>query len=327
MVAARLAADGWPLAREAARRLQQADPAVIITAARGSSDNAASFFKYVCEIAAGIPVASLGPSLASVYSAPLTFRSAALLAVSQSGRSPDILAMVAAANAAGAQSIAIVNDLSSPLAAMARIAIPMAAGPETSVAATKTFFASAMIGAMIAAALADDRRLAHAIDELPARLSEALELSWDALRPIVRHGRSFYVVGRGPALAIAQEMALKSKETAGLHAEAYSLAEVMHGPLRLAGPDFPVVVLLPDDPAASRGIEAIERLKATGAPLAVASTTPLLTDSLPAITTGHGATDALAMIVPFYAAMESIARSFGFDPDSPPHLAKVTQTV
>ena len=312
--------------------LRERDPAVIVTAARGSSDGAALLFKYACEIATGVPVASLGPSIASVYAAPLKLERAAALAISQSGRSPDLLALLERARAGGAVTAAIVNDHESPLAQCVDAVIPLRAGPERSVAATKSFIASAAAALALLAAWSGDTTLARAVEALPDTLVRARGCDWSAAVPNFARARSLFVLGRGLNLAVAHEAALKFKEVALLHAEAYSGAEVLHGPLAIIGESFPVLVLLPDDAARANLRETLKRLVEVGATVFVVSTDHrdelerLGVISLPVVSTGHPFTDPLAAAIAFYNFVERVARDRGLDPDHPPHLQKVTRT-
>ena len=239
------------------RILRERDPAVVVTCARGSSDNAAAYFKYLCEIVLGVPVASVGPSVASLYGAPLKLKNAVVVSVSQSGQSPDIVALQAAAREAGAFSIAVVNQDASPLALGADAVIPIGAGVERSVAATKSCLASAVALAAIVAEWSRDDALRAAVARLPEALDAALLCDWSAARPAFEAASSAYVVGRGPALPVAAECALKLKETAVLHAEAFSGAEVMHGPLQLLQPGFPVMAFNQADASRDAMLDSI----------------------------------------------------------------------
>src|ERR1700722_10559300 len=198
----------------------------IITCARGSSDHAASYFKYLTEIGLEVPCCSIGASVVSVYAARLRLRDTILVTISQSGRSPDVLAFQAEAQRAGVPTIAITNDPMSPLAQDANICLPLYAGPELSVAATKTFITSAALAAAIVAECDGTHRLSKAMERLPEDLARANELRWRRVEDALAVAQSLFVLGRGPALPMAQEAALKFKETSVLHAEALSAAEV-----------------------------------------------------------------------------------------------------
>ena len=301
-------------------------PRVALTCARGSSDHAATYAKYLIETRAGLITASAAPSVSSVYAAATEARDALCLAISQSGASPDLLAAAQAARDAGAFLVALVNASDSPLAALADAELPLWAGPEHSVAATKSYLASLAALAQLVAAWTEDAALTAALAELPERMAEALALDWSAALPALENAASLFVVGRGPGFAIAQEAALKFKETCGLHAEAFSAAELRHGPMALARDGFPVLILAQDDPT-KPGVEALAaELAAGGASVLIAGGAAAGATSLPCI----GADPLLQPILlaqSFYRMVEALARRRGFDPDRPPGLSKVTRTL
>jgi glucosamine--fructose-6-phosphate aminotransferase (isomerizing) len=308
-----------------ARRLRELQPKAVVTIARGSSDHAATFFKYLCEIKLGIPVASLGPSLATLYHAPLQMQGLASLAISQSGASPDLVALQEAVRGAGGMTIAAVNAQGSPLSEMSEVSLDIGAGPELSVAATKSFIASAALAAALVAHWAEDRELLSALENLPEQIGKAIACDWSAAVEALADVSSLYVVGRGPGLAMAGEAALKLKEMCGLHAEAYSAAELMHGPVALVGADFPVLVLaggLNDRTPAALAA----RLAEDGVPVFLAGGEADGATSLPVAASDHPLTDHIARIASFYVFAEALARRRGFDPDKPPRLKKVTRT-
>jgi glucosamine--fructose-6-phosphate aminotransferase (isomerizing) len=307
--------------------MRETDPPVIVTCARGSSDHAAGYLKYCCEIMAGIPVASIGPSVASIYEAPLKLGRAVLVAISQSGMSPDIVALAEAARQGGARTVAIVNNRQSDLAAATEFCLPIAAGEEKSVAATKTFIVSGLAALALLAVWRQDRVLLGAIDRMPETLEKALALDWSGAVGQLAEASSLYVLGRGPGYPIAQEAALKFKETASLHAEAHSGAEVMHGPLSLVRERFPVLALAPDDASREAMRGAIGRLGQAGAQLVCVENEPSAAMSLPYAPGGHPLTDPLSIATSFYRLVEAVAAARGIDPDNPINLKKVTETV
>lgn len=311
---------------DAGAALRTANPVMIATIARGSSDHASAFLKYAVELTAGIPVASIGPSIASVYGRSLALKGCAAIAISQSGKSPDIVAMAEAARKAGAVTIGLTNTTDSPLATGASISVDLAAGEEKSVAATKSFVNSVVAGLAIVAHSTGNDALLRALAELPSQLETAISCDWSPLGDVVIDAPSFYVLGRGPSLAIAQEAALKFKETCGLHAEAYSSAEVVHGPARIVENGFPVLALAAADTAEQSIADVVDRLAGQGARTFITSTKSSAATALPVAATGHPITSALALIVSFYAFVEALSRRRGFDPDRPPHLKKVTET-
>jgi glucosamine--fructose-6-phosphate aminotransferase (isomerizing) len=310
----------------AGQALKDKAPSFITTIARGSSDHASSFLKYAIELTAGVPVASLAPSVASVYGVNLNLSNAATIAISQSGESPDILAMTRSATANGALTITLTNKAQSPLAAASNMSVDIVAGPELSVAATKSYVNSIVAGLGVLAAWQDDEALSSALLNLPKHLSEALEKDWSALSDLLDKNNSLFILGRGPSLAIASEVALKFKETCGLHAEAYSAAEVMHGPLALIEPGFPVLALCARDASEASSVAATEKLTASGAAAFITSSRADKTTKLGFVDTGHPLTDALCLVVPFYTFVEKYARHRGLNPDKPPRLRKVTET-
>jgi glucosamine--fructose-6-phosphate aminotransferase (isomerizing) len=310
-----------------AEAFARADPLVIATVARGSSDHAAHFLKYAYELTLGLPGASLGPSLASVYGLVPRLERAVVMAISQSGRSPDIVSMTAAARRGGACAIAFVNTLPSPLAEVCDFAVEISAGPERSVAATKSFVCSIAAGLALLAELEASGSLRAALAEFPGRLREALACDWSQLVEPLLHANSLYVLGRGPSLAIAGEVALKFKETCGVHAEAYSAAEVMHGPVELVAPGFPVIGLAGRDAAEASVAEIADRLAQQGAIVHATTSLCRRAASLPVQQAGHPLLDALIQVVPAYLFLEMLSRRRGRDPDAPKRLRKVTETV
>jgi glucosamine--fructose-6-phosphate aminotransferase (isomerizing) len=303
-------------------RLQFWPPSVVVTCARGSSAHAATFAKHLIELYLGVPVAAAAPNIASVYRRKLRLDGQLFLAVSQSGRSDDLVANAEMAREAGALTAALVNDTDSPLAASCDVVLPICAGPERSVAATKTFVASLAALLRLVAEWAEDRPLAAAVETLPTRLASAGDLDWSAAIDPIAAAPSLVVIGRGPTLAIAREAALKLKEVANLHAEAFSGAEFLHGPVALVEARYPILALMPSD-AAAEGMRALVRdLADKGASLFAASPD----GALPVLAPDHPESDAICLIQAFYAMMIHLAARLDIDPDRPRHLQKVTRT-
>ena len=306
--------------------LKKLDPRVVVTIARGSSDHAAYFLKYAIELELGLPVASVGPSIASIYGAPMRLAGAAAIAVSQSGASADIVAMAETARKGGALTTALVNTLPSPLAGACELAVDIEAGSELSVAATKSYVNSIVAGLAIVAHWSEDDSLKNALVRLPEQLSEALSVDWSEMLETLSGASSLYMLGRGPTMAIAAEAALKCKETCGLHAEAYSSAEMLHGPVSLVDRNFPVIAFAARDAAQAAITETVASLTAKNTHCFVSSDNAGDAGRLPFVATGHPLTDALALIVPYYGFVEALSRRRGFDPDKPVALKKVTVT-
>ncbi len=309
-----------------ASRLREFDPELVLTVARGSSDHASGYFKYACEILAGVPVASIGPSVASVYDAKLRLPRTLSLSVSQSGQSPDIVAMTRAARNSGAIAVALTNNPESKLAQESHFCLPLHCGPEQSVAATKSFVTSVVGGLSLLAAWHDDAGLSGALDALPDACAQALTCDWSALSDRLVRAPALYVLGRGPGYAIASEIALKFKETSAIHAEAYSAAEVLHGPAALVERGFPVLGLLCEDKSRQGFAQTMERLVQQGAD--VFATGQIGTGvSLPVVQPLHPLVDPLLRVVSFYVFIEALARRRGLAPDTPRHLRKITETI
>jgi glutamine---fructose-6-phosphate transaminase (isomerizing) len=313
---------------EAARRLRAHQPPFVVTIARGSSDHAALFLKYAVEIRLGLACASLGPSIASLYRAPLRLGGAVAVTISQSGRSPDIVAMQRGAKDGSAMTIALVNDSDSPVAEEADAFLPLHAGPERSVAATKSMIASLVAGVSLVARWAEDAELTAAVDRLPPILDASTNPAQEAAVDMLARSDSLFVIGRGATFAVAAEAALKLKETSAIHAEAFSSAEVLHGPAGVIGEGFPVLAFAPADEAREGFFEAVDRLASFGA-------APLVIDIAPhprwptvlSPDGGHSLLTPIVVLHTFYRLAEATACRRGRDPDQPPHLMKVTRTV
>jgi len=306
--------------------LREMSPRAVVTSARGSSDHAATFAKYLIESHTKLLTTSAAPSMSSLYDAQPELRGVVFLAISQSGKSPDLLASADNAKRNGACVIALCNSPDSPLAQMAHHTIALHAGSETSVAATKSYIASLSAIVHLVACWTSDQTLINSLMRAPEQLEQAWELDWSAALPVLQRANNLFVVGRGYGLGVAQEAALKFKETCGLHAEAFSAAEVKHGPMALVGRGFPVLMLSQNDESRS-GIEKLAADFITrGADVLIAG--PRVTDSisLPTIA-AHAVIEPLLMIQSFYRMIASLAPARGFDPDRPPHLNKVTETL
>ena len=311
--------------RRIAAALRARRPNVVITCARGSSDHAATFAKYAIETRIGVPVASAAPSVASVYGSSLRADGAVCIAISQSGRSPDLLATIAGLKQAGAWVLALVNDTGSPLCELADELFDLSAGPERSVAATKSFIASLAAIARVVAAWGEDRGLADELDRLPLLLGKAWQLDWSPLIPGLAGASDLYVLGRGLGFGIAQEAALKLKETSQLHAEAFSTAELRHGPMALVRSGFPALMFSQPDETGSNVGETASALVERGANVFVAGAAAAGATPLPTIASGP-LVQPILQIQSFYRAANALAVARGLDPDRPPHLAKVTET-
>lgn len=307
---------------ELAALLKRRPPDVVVTCARGSSAHAATFAKHLFERHLGIACAPAAPNIASVYRKEMRLKDQLFLSISQSGRSDDLVEFARMAKTAGAITAAMVNDTASPLAAASDIVLPIGAGPEYSVAATKTFVASLAALLRLTGAWTEDAVFATALERLPGRLATASELDWSiALGPLT-DATSLLVLGRGPTLAVAREAALKFKETCDLPAEPFSSAEFMHGPVSLVDRHYPVLIFMPTDAAAKGLNELAADLRGKGGSVFVTGEA----GGLAALPPEHPDADAICLIQSLYGLLVGLAGRRGTNVDQPRHLRKVTRT-
>lgn len=307
-----------------AERIARAKPRVVIFCGRGSSGHAGVYLRYLFETQLGLVASASAPSVVTAYRRAPDMRDALFVVISQSGRSPDLVAATRLARQVGALTLAIVNDEKSPAAAACELVLPIDAGTEHAVAATKTVALSMIAGAKLVAVLARDAGLDDGLQHLPSRLAGALDCDWSPWADAAANAAATFVVGRGYGLGPVREIALKVAEVLRVPALGYSAAELQHGPRASVGPATPVLVLRQNDRAADAidGLvrdldDAGERLFVAGGP---AGTMPWIGD-------GHPAFDPVVMLLPAYLAIEAAANRRGFDPDNPPYLSKVTRTL
>lgn len=311
---------------------RERNPACIVIAARGSSDNVARYAKYLLGAVTGLPVALATPSLLTVYNQPLRLKNTLVIGISQSGQSPDIVAVLAEGARNGALTMAVTNDLESPLAQTSEHCIHLHIDSEQSVAATKTYTASLTALAMLAAALDDSRERSRALEQVPDLLSQII-VQGDAIQDAVKRYHAMeacVVIGRGYNYATAFEIALKLKELAYILAEPYSSADFRHGPVALVEDGFPVIAVVPESPAARELEELLAHLRSRGADLVVlspradalklAETPTTLPENVPEWLS------PIVSVVPgqYFALGLTVAK--GLDPDRPRGLSKVTRT-
>jgi glutamine---fructose-6-phosphate transaminase (isomerizing) len=307
--------------------LRAQPPRAVLTLARGSSDHAAHYAAYLVMARLGRLVTSLPMSVITLHGAALHTEGLLAVAFSQSGASTDLVETTRSFAARGALTAAFVNAAASPLAQAAAWPFALHAGEETSVAASKSFVAQLLAGARWVAAWQDDAVLAAAIDTVPQALAQALArgAAWaERAVPLLVNTDRMFIVGRGTGLAIAMEAALKLKEVCGIQAEAFSGAELRHGPLALIEAGYPVLVFAPRGPARAGLITLANDLRARGAQVLMAGDDNDAT--LPLVHAAEPALDPLCAIQSFYVLAEALARARGRDPDAPPHLSKVTRT-
>ncbi|WP_086622526.1 SIS domain-containing protein [Kushneria konosiri] len=297
-----------------------------MTVARGSSDHAAGYFARLMMQMTGQPCASLPLSLCTLDNTAWQLDGTLSLSVSQSGRSFDLIEAQKALKGGGALALAMVNAVDSPLAHGADHVIDLQAGEEKSVAATKSFLATLSASASLMAHWRQDKSLLDALDALPESLAQACRLDWsqgvEALHDVDR----LLVIGRGAGLPIAQEAALKFKETCVIQAEAFSGAEIQHGPMALVGRDYPVLILAPGGRAQKGLVELSDTFRARGARVLLAADASVTSRDLTIADASHEALAPLCAIQSFYLMIEALSCATGHDPDRPEFLNKVTQT-
>jgi glutamine---fructose-6-phosphate transaminase (isomerizing) len=304
--------------------IERRKPTIAVVCGRGSSGHVGVFLRYLIETRLGIPVSATAPSIITSFKRTLALRGALFIVVSQSGRSPDLIAATADARSSGALTVALINDAESPVAHAAEFILPIGAGPEVSIAATKSVIASMAAAAQLIAELNEDENLANAVARLPERLSRALALDWSGCADDLARARAVFVTARGFGLAPAREIALKMAETLRLPALSFSAAELMHGPRAAISHDTPVLTLRLADQTAGMIDTLVATLRKSGQRVHLCGGPAT---SLPWIGDDHPVTDAITLLAPAYRLIEATARRFDFDPDRPPHLSKVTETV
>ena len=315
-----------------AERLRRLDLALVTTCARGSSDHAATFAKYLIETMIGVPVASHAPSLTSVYRRQIRLERTLFLAISQSGGSPDLVQSAQQARSGKAFTLGLINASDSPLEQACDDTLRLYAGVEKSVAATKSFLATLIALEHLVAHWSEDVALLSALKSLPTALAQAWSADWGtAVTPVLSKAEHVFVIGRGLGLGIAQEIALKMKETCALHGEAYSAAEVRHGPMALVKDGFPVLILAPADATRQGVVELASMFVERGAVVMVAgaadATLPDRAIRLPLPSVQHPALQPIVTIQAAYRMIAELSVARGLDPDSPPFLNKVTRTL
>jgi len=300
-----------------ALQIRQFDPAFVYIVGRGTSDHAGVFARYLIEVELGVVVAAAAPSVASLFARQVRLQRALVLLISQSGRSEDLLAQARAAKQSGALVVALVNDISSPLAALADHAIPLLAGPEKAVAATKSYLCTLSALLSLVAHWKQDEQLLAALQQLPQQLQQVLNQPVQLQAEQVQALRHCVVLGRAFGYAIAREMALKIKEVCGIQAEAFSSAEFLHGPISLLNQPLTLLdVDLSDETLQAHQSQVAEVQRRGGKVLHL----------VPGLSTLHPRLQPLVLMQRFYLDIEAVALAMGKNPDAPVGLNKVTIT-
>ncbi|MBN2689788.1 MAG: SIS domain-containing protein [Gammaproteobacteria bacterium] len=315
-------------------RLRKKPPLFAVTIGRGSSDHACNYAKYLLEICLQLPTASAAPSVSTLYNSELNVDHGLVIGISQSGQSPDICEIMRSARKNKGVTVAIVNDVLSPLAQEAEFVLPMLAGNEAAVAATKSYISSLSALLHLTSTWSQNKILSDALYELPKKLTEAATLDWSSAIPIFKSIQHSFVISRGFGYPIAQEAALKLKEAAVLQAEPFSSAEVLHGPFALVKKDHPFLLFLQNDNSLPSMLEVAQRIKVLGAQTIIAANRDLIDSSLNSIASLllplpesiNFICDPLMTIQAFYPFASQLALARGYNPDKPDNLKKITET-
>ncbi len=309
-----------------AARLAQKQPKLALTVARGSSDHAANYFAYLVMRRLGVPVVSLPMSLVTLHRAPLAVAGQFAMALSQSGASPDLVDTMSALREAGALTAAFVNRTESPLAKRCEWVVPLAAGDEKSVAATKSYIAALAAVARLVGQWQRDQQLLGAIETLPERLESAANVDGAQVVDALVGAERAMVVGRGLGFAVALEAALKLKETCALQAEAFSSAEVRHGPMALIDKGYPLIVFALRGPEQAGIIDFAREMRGRGARVTLAAPPDVEDADVKLVVADDPMLDPLLAIQTFYLVVAQLSEARGLDADAPRHLSKVTLT-
>ncbi|MFA6236971.1 MAG: SIS domain-containing protein [Bacteriovorax sp.] len=311
---------------EAAQFLNQKNPYSLVSIARGSSDHAAQYLNYLVTAKMGKLTTSLSMSAITLYQTEIDVSKSVGVAISQSGQSPDVIKPIEYMRSKNAPTFALVNDVTSPLAKAAEWAIPLHAGEEKAVAATKSFIASLSASAALIATWKNDLELTRGLHHLPDDLIKAQQLDWTSPLQSLKEAKRIMIVGRGYGLALALEAALKLKETCGIQAEAFSAAEIKHGPQALIEEGYPLLIFANRGPALHSMLDLAADMKSRGANVILAAPSFVKEKQLEIKSTHAEELDVISAIQSFYLMAEELSRSLGLDPDKQKHLSKVTKT-
>ncbi len=324
-VSAQLAAQGLRFA-DLGACLRAQPPASVLTIARGSSDHAAAYAAYLIMSRTGRLVTSLPMSLLTLQHAPLNASKALAIAISQSGQSPDVVEPMRYFRSGGATTVALVNDVNSTLAQQAEWCMPLHAGAELSVAATKSFITSLVASAQLAGHWQNDADFIAALNDLPAALQAATQIDWSEAIEVLTPAINMMVVGRGSGYTVALEAALKFKETCAIQAEAFSGAEIKHGPMALIDEGYPLLIFAPRGPAQAGLLALAEEMRDRGARVLLAAPADVAQRNLTLPTAPIAELDPIVAIQAFYCMAAKLSLARGMNPDQPRHLSKVTKT-
>jgi glutamine---fructose-6-phosphate transaminase (isomerizing) len=325
----RILEEGWDEILSAARVLQRGDLQAVMIAARGTSDNAALYAKYLFEVLLGVPTALASPSSFTLYENRMNLDRVLVVGISQSGESQDVLETIRRSGELGADTLTVTNDEGSAMAQVAQHHLFLRAGQEESVAATKTYTAELMTLYLLVSALKGYESPDHGARQLPGLSRQVLEFAWEGIERY-RYAQYMVMTARGYNLATAEEAALKLMETTYIVAQAFSAADLRHGPIAMIGHDFPVLVITPPGRSQPGMRDLVENLRDRGAELVVVSNERTILDKASArFHVPDSLPEELSPIVcaiPIQLLAENLACLKGLNPDSPRGLSKVTET-
>ncbi len=328
-VLAEILQEGWRSVHAAARNLREQGFRFVMVAARGTSDNAALYAKYLFEVRLGVPTALASPSTFTLYGRTMNLEDVLVIGISQSGESKDVLEVVRKAREMGARTLSVTNEENSSLARIAGSHLWLRAGSEQSVAATKTYTAELLTLYLLVAALDGAEQPEPATARLPEQARRVLETDWEGVSRY-RYAEYMTIVSRGYNLATAKEAALKLMETTYVVAEAFSAADLRHGPIAMIGRDFPVVAIAPPGKVQPGMSSLVEDLAGRRAELVVISDDTTMLDKASATFVVPGLLpeelSPILYAIPTQLLAENLARLKGLDPDAPRGLSKVTET-
>jgi glucosamine--fructose-6-phosphate aminotransferase (isomerizing) len=311
---------------EMAQYLNQKNPYSLVSIARGSSDHAAQYLNFLTTVKMGKLTTSLSMSALTLYQAEIDVSKSIGVAISQSGQSPDVIKPIDYIKSKNRPTFAIVNDTNSPLAKISEWVIPLHAGPEKAVAATKSFIASLAASANLIAAWKNDSNLIRGLHHLPDDLEKAQKLDWTLAIERLEKAKRIMIVGRGYGLSLALEAALKLTETCAIQAEAFSAAEIKHGPQALIEQGYPLLIFANRGPALHTMLDLADDMKSRGANVILAAPPFVKEKQLEIQMTHSEELDVITAIQSFYLMTEELSRNLGLNPDRPKHLSKVTKT-
>ena len=325
----RILDEGWDEVSSASRVLREGGLRSVMIAARGTSDNAALYAKYLLEVLLGVPTALASPSTFTLFESRMNLEGVLVVGISQSGESQDVLETIRRSGELGASTLTVTNDEGSAMAEAAQHHFFLRAGKEESVAATKTYIAELMMLYLLVSALKGEERLGHEVRRLPELSREVLEAQWEGTERY-RYAQYMVVTSRGYNLATAEEAALKLMETTYVVAQAFSAADLRHGPIAMIGHDFPVLAIAPPGRAQPGMRSLVENLRDRGAELLVISDERTMLDKASARFAVPGSLpeelSPILCAIPIQLLAENLARLKGLNPDSPRGLSKVTET-